>query len=222
VANKVPAMERLLKAAGERSRVAALARLGAAAESRRLLCSVRYPMKLHLGCGRRVLKGWLNVDMQHRPGVVAMRLPDGLSRFPDRSASFVYSSHMVEHIDYPDAVHRLATEILRILTPGGVFRMVVPGIERIIRAYVADDDAFFARQAERHPPSCTTRLEHLMYALQQHGEHKFGYDFETAEKFLRRAGYARIINSDFNASEFPELRIDYRGKDLSLFVEAVK
>jgi predicted SAM-dependent methyltransferase len=129
---------------------------------------------------------------------------------------------MVEHIDYPDEVHRLATEVHRILVPGGAMRFIVPGIERISRAYVADGRAFFEEQEWHHPPSCTTKMEHLMYAIQQHGEHKYGYDFETAEKFLKRAGFTHIINSSYNKSELPELRVDYRGENLSLFVDAVK
>ena len=179
--------------------------------------------KLHLGCGPEVLPGWINVDGNHHPGAAVMRLPSGLKRFPDNSISFVYCSHTVEHIDYPDEVHKLATEIRRILKPGGALRFVVPGIERIIRAYAADDEAFFREwQAPQHPPSCTTKMEHLMYALQQHGEHKYGYDFETAHKFLRRAGFTEIRDSFYNGSQFPELHVDYRGKDLSLFVDAVK
>ena len=79
-----------------------------------------------------------------------------------------------------------------------------------------------------HPPECTTKLEHLMYALQQHGEHKYGYDFETMSKLLRAAGFEQIVQSDCNASAFEELRIDYRrltddkGSYLSLYVDAIK
>ena len=179
-------------------------------------------VKLHLGSGPLVLPGWINIDAQRYPGVAVMRLPEGLKRFRTGIASFVYCSHMVEHVEYPDQVIRLAKEIHRILKPGGALRFVVPGIERIIRAYVSDDKEFFRNQEQFHPPHCTTKMEHLMYALQQDGEHKYGYDFETAQKFLRSAGFTRIVNSSYNESEFPELRIDYRGKDLSLFVEAVK
>lgn len=169
-----------------------------------------------------VLPGWINIDVQHYPGVAVMKLPAGLKRFPDNSASFVYCSHMIEHIEYPEQVAQFAMEIRRILKPKGALRFVVPGIERIIRAYVADDREFFKEQERLHPPSCTTKMEHLMYALQQGGEHKYGYDFETAQKFLQKSGFTRIVNSSYNASEFPELRVDYRGKDLSLFVDAVK
>lgn len=182
----------------------------------------RTPVKLHLGCGSKVLPGWINLDARSYPGVAVMLLPSGLKRISDSLVSFVYCSHMVEHIDYPDQVHQLASEIHRILKPGGVLRFVVPGIERIIRAYVADDNAFFKEQQQHHPPECTTKMEHLMYALQQSGEHKYGYDFETAQKFLQRAGFTQIKDSSYNESEFQELRVDYRGKDLSLFVDAVK
>src|SRR5205823_2825729 len=100
-------------------------------------------------------------------------------------------------------------------------RFVVPGIERIIRAYVANDGPFFEVQRSMHPAWCQTNLDQLMYALQQDGEHKYGYDFETAERLLLKAGFSRAIDSAYNKSEFPELLIDYRGENLSLFVDAV-
>jgi predicted SAM-dependent methyltransferase len=128
---------------------------------------------------------------------------------------------MLEHLDYPDEALALARELRRILVPGGAVRFVVPGIERIIRAYAADDKSFFEHQREHHPASCETNLEHLMYALQQDGDHKYGYDFETAKKLLTAAGFSRVVDSEFNQSEFQELRVDYRGENLSLFVDAV-
>ena len=106
--------------------------------------------------------------------------------------------------------------------PNGVLRILVPGIERIIRAYVANDEEFFRIQEQMHPSWCTTKLEHLLYAVQQNGEHKYGYDFETISKLLLQGGFKKIINSDYNQSQVEKLRIDYRGKDRSLFVDAVK
>jgi predicted SAM-dependent methyltransferase len=190
--------------------------------NKRLIRKAPRPLKLHLGSGSKMLPGFLNIDANYFPGAVRMRLPAGLRHFPGESVSFVYCSHMLSQLDYPDEVHRLAIEVHRILVPGGATRFVVPGIERIIRAYVANNHLFFKQQERHHPPSCTTKMEHLMYALQEDGRTKYGYDFETAEKFLRGAGFARIIDSDYNKSEFPELRVDYRGENLSLFVDAVK
>jgi predicted SAM-dependent methyltransferase len=127
----------------------------------RLISKAPHPLKLHLGSGPKTLPGFLNIDASYFPGVVRMRLPAGLRHFSDKSVSFIYCSHMVEHIDYPDEVHRLATEVHRILVPGGPMRFIVPGIERIIRPYVADDRAFFEEQERHHPPSCTTKMEHI-------------------------------------------------------------
>jgi hypothetical protein len=48
------------------------------------------------------------------------------------------------------------------------------------------------------------------------------------KKLLLMGGFTHIAQSDFNSSEFTELRIDYRavkdnhGNYLSLFVEAIK
>jgi len=185
-------------------------------------------LRLHLGCGPKVLPGWINVDMRLSRGILPGKLPRALTRFPSGSARFIYASHVLEHIEYPGEARFFAKECHRILARGGVLRIIVPGIEKIIRAYVAGDANFFAVQASLHPSDCTTKLEHLMYALQQHGEHKYGYDFETMSKLLGGVGFGKIVQSDCNASAFEELRIDYRsvtddqGNFLSLYVDAVK
>ena len=179
-------------------------------------------LKLHLGCGSKILKGWVNIDLKPREGVTVLRLPDGLKHFKDGSVRFIYASHIVEHLDYRTEAPALVKECYRLLAPGGVWRIMVPGIERILRAYVTDDAEFFKGQAQRHPAWCTTKLEHLMYALQQDGRHKYGYDFETMSKLLSAGGFQTIIHSDFNKSQAETLRIDYRGENLSLFVEARK
>ena len=185
-------------------------------------------LRLHLGCGPKVLDGWVNVDIRLSRRILTAKLPRALARFPSGSARFIYASHVVEHIEYPREAVLFAKECHRILVDGGALRIVVPGIEKIIRAYVADDADFFAIQASMHPPECTTKLEHLMYALQQGGAHKYGYDFETMSKLLGPVGFRKIVQSDYNASAFDELHIDYRGltdqegRYLSLYVDAIK
>jgi predicted SAM-dependent methyltransferase len=185
-------------------------------------------LRLHLGCGPRVLDGWVNIDARIRPHVLTMKLPRGLRRLGAASARYIYASHFLEHLEYPQTASALVKECHRLLVPGGVIRLVVPGIEKIIRAYVADNQAFFKIQAELHPAWCTTKLEHLMYALQLDGAHKYGYDFETLQKLLSQAGFREVLLSGYNQSTHDDLRIDYRsiqddaGGYLSLYVEAIK
>lgn len=185
-------------------------------------------LRLHLGCGAHLLPGWVNVDLAVSSELLAARLPRGLRRFSDASVRSIYASHVLEHVEYPGEARDFVCECHRILVPGGVLRIVVPDIELIIDAYARDDKDFFAIQARFHPHWCETKLEHLMYALQQDGAHKYGYDFATLEKLLAAARFARVVHSDVHASEFEDLRVDYReardnrGNDLSLYVDAVK
>ena len=185
-------------------------------------------LKLHLGCGPHLLPGWVNIDLALTRDILAAELPGGLRRFQDDSTRLIYASHVLEHIEYPIQAREFARECHRILAPGGIARIVVPDIELIIGAYARGDDEFFAIQAGMHPAWCTTKLEHLMYAVQQDGRHKYGFDFDTASKLLLEAGFNKVVRSDFGASESHELRVDYResrdnhGNDLSLYVEAVK
>jgi predicted SAM-dependent methyltransferase len=181
------------------------------------------PLRLHLGCGSKTLKGWVNIDSIWRPNVAVMTLPDDLRRFRKSSVEYIYASHLLEHLSYPKQVTALLTTCYQILEGGGVLRLAVPDIEAIINAYSRNDEAFFEVQSQLHPPWCTTKLEHLMYALQQDGEHRFGYDFETLQKVLLQSGFENIVRSSFGQSTFEALRVDYRDDHgLTLFVDAVK
>ena len=55
--------------------------------------------------------------------------------FEDNSVDAVYHSHVLEHIDR-EAVPGFLAEILRVLKPGGIHRIVVPDLESQARAYL--------------------------------------------------------------------------------------
>ncbi len=183
-------------------------------------------LKIHLGSGRELLEGWVNADGRLGRGILSMYFPRGLKRFPTGSARLIYCSHFLEHLEYPGPVLEFLRECHRILVPGGTIRILVPGIEKIIRAYSENDEGFFEVQASMHPDWCRSRLDHLMYALQMDGRHKYGYDIETMRNVLEEAGFDSVVESDHDASEIEELRIDYRGgrdhkgRYLSLYAEA--
>jgi len=180
--------------------------------------------KLHLACGNKILEDWINIDAIWRPNVVVSNLPRGLKLFKNNSIEYIYCCHFLEHLKYPKEVTSFLTTCYNLLKPGGVMRIAVPDIEKIIEAYMKNDKEFFEIQSQLHPPRCTTKLEHLMYALQQDGEHQYGYDFETLQKVLFQAGFDKITKSDFGQSTFEALNIDYSEdiKDLTLFTDAIK
>lgn len=86
--------------------------------------------RVNLGCGPRPEPGYINVDISKRDGGGSARGPDvihDLNQIPwpfeTSSVDEVRAFHILEHLINPlDA----ATEICRILRPGGVFKLQVP------------------------------------------------------------------------------------------------
>ena len=180
-------------------------------------------LKLHLGCGSRILDGWINIDIVKSDLRVAkLRLPEGLRKFPDQSVQFIYASHFLEHLDYPQKAFQFLKQCYRILVPKGIMRIVVPDIELLINKYFQDDKEFFKNQKRWHPSYCTTKLEHFMYALQQDGEHKYGYDYQTLKKVSELVGFNEAIKSEYGKDEIDKLAIDSDLGKVSLFVDLIK
>jgi predicted SAM-dependent methyltransferase len=91
---------------------------------------------LNVGCGSRFHPTWTNIDFTSScPGILAHDLRRGIP-FPDNTFDLVYHSHVLEHFERSRA-NGFMRECLRVLTPGGVVRVVVPDLERIAREYLA-------------------------------------------------------------------------------------
>jgi len=58
----------------------------------------------------------------------------------DGSADAVYHSHFLEHLE-PDRVPAFLAQVLRVLRPGGIHRVVVPDLAYYCRRYLDDLDA---------------------------------------------------------------------------------
>ena len=191
-------------------------------------------LKVHVGCGGHELPGWINID--NHPAPLAINLDWGLP-LPTGSARYVFVAHLLEHLFHPAQSSRLLGEIRRVLAPGGVVRIVVPDIEKYLRAYANGDEAFFAeRRRQRGLLAELTNLETLLPyagagatpdALFEH--HKFGYDFATLARAVERAGLVDVRRCGYQQSPHTELRVDdassnasaqHDGEHYSLFVEA--
>lgn len=207
-----------------------------AAQLRRLPSTQRSrALKVNIGAGRFPLKGWVNVDLP--PAQLGINLRWGLP-LRDNSVRYIFMSHVLEHFYYPGEALGILREIRRVLRPGGRVRIVVPDIEKWLVAYATNDTAFFTARKKAWPKSSQgTRLEQLLlYTGSGRGGapsfffgHKGGYDYETLHRLLQRAGFSRIVRSDYMRSSDAALRVDdhsavadasFQGGRYSLFVEA--
>ena len=81
--------------------------------------------RLQIGAGYNMLNGWLNTTLYpFAPGAVYL---DASQPFPLPSASFdyVFSEHVIEHIEFEEAALMLS-ESARILKSGGRIRLATP------------------------------------------------------------------------------------------------
>jgi hypothetical protein len=83
---------------------------------------------LHVGCGSNVFDDFVNTDIEGGDAYL-----DAISTFPipDETVDFVYSEHFIEHIKFSQAEVFL-DESLRVLSKGGVNRIVFPDLRKLI------------------------------------------------------------------------------------------
>lgn len=96
-------------------------------------------MKLHLGCGKRYLKGYIHVDIAEFEHIDYQLPIDDLSTFKDNTAEEIYASHVLEYFDRNDVINVL-TEWKRVLKPSGVLRLAVPNFPKLVEVYQSSKD----------------------------------------------------------------------------------
>lgn len=100
-------------------------------------------VKLNLGCGDKILPGYVNVDVaESRAGARPDVLCDlhALTPFEDNSADEILAVHVVEHFWRWEVADVLA-EWLRVLRPGGTMVLECPNLAAACEAFLADPDA---------------------------------------------------------------------------------
>lgn len=99
------------------------------------------PYRLHLGCGNIKLNGFCNVDALETIAADAIDDIRTLERFPDKSAQEIYACHVLEHFAH-DEVIPLLKRWHDVLQPGGIVRISVPDLDRIVRIYTKNWEHF--------------------------------------------------------------------------------
>ena len=91
-------------------------------------------MKLHLGCGKRFIPGYVHIDAVDFPHIDHVSSIDRLSFIGDNSIDVIYNCHVLEHFKRRD-VSRVLQEWRRVLKPGGTLRTSVPTFAALCSIY---------------------------------------------------------------------------------------
>jgi SAM-dependent methyltransferase len=200
------------------------------------------------GCGWSAPDGWANFDAS--PTLRFERLPllgrlftRNAERFPanvrvgdvvaglpvpDRSCDGVYASHVLEHLARDDFDAAL-DETLRILKPGGIFRLVVPDLEFAARTYVdaaANGDPAacdrFMRASSLGVERRRTGLSAPFVAWLGNSRHLWMWDYAGLAAALMAHGFDAIRRGAFNDCEDPAFcAVEQADRfDLAVCVEA--
>lgn len=153
---------------------------------------------------------------------------------PDGSVSAVYCSHVLEHLprnDIPAALYNT----LRILKPGGVFRLVVPDLYWRASLYVASAKNADPSAADQLMSNCRLGKRIKNQSILAIGKDYYGntahlwmYDFGALEALLEEAGFTAIRRCQLGDAEDPMFAgVEYRnrfleGDQYELAIEAMK
>lgn len=198
-------------------------------------------MKLNIGGqkGRKTLdkhgvKGWTILDV--RKGCEILHdVHEGPMPIEDNSVEAIYTSHTFEHI-FPDKLSDVLLDCRRVLQPGGKIRIVVPDIDRAVRAYAKGDVKYLKDKNNPTKPDFYPNdpIYYLMswfltYSLDGDlnrrlvGGHVNVFTPSSLKGWLSRAKFRDIKTMEFNScspvfkgSDFP------RYKNCSVYMEATK
>jgi SAM-dependent methyltransferase len=176
-------------------------------------------MKLHLGCGNKILDGFINIDVRPLEGVDIISDISKLDVIEDGTIELIYCSHVLEHFGR-NSYKKVLQNWYKKLKPGGILRIAIPNFEVIVEHYNKNKDINI--------------LLGLLYGGQTYEEnyHYCGWDFKSLSEDLLDVGFIKVNKYDWRQTEHSQID-DYsqsylphmdkiNGTLMSLNVEATK
>lgn len=183
---------------------------------------------IQYGCGLSCPEAWLNFDAS--PRLRAEKLPvvghllkfSGKTLFPQNvrygdivrglpvpaeSANAVYCSHVLEHLDRASLEVALKNTI-RMLKPGGVFRLIVPDLEWRARKFIelaesgkADANDWFMRATHLGEIQPSVGMRGRIIAAFGNSKHKWMWHHASMSKMLKQVGFVSVRKCEFGDAE---------------------
>lgn len=135
-----------------------------------------------------------------------------VKKFPFRSESVdaFFSSHVFEHV-YLYQFEHVLKEIYRTLKKNGVFRIVLPDLDYVIKLYDSKNPTkFLEYMYENHTKTLSKN------------SHKWMYSAEYLKGILEKHGFKDVKICKYRQTSFPPFILLDNRKDESIFLEAYK
>jgi len=142
-------------------------------------------LRLHLGCGDIHVDGYINVDYLKTKATDVVSDVTKLEKFEKGSASEIYACQILEHFSH-DEVPKILQRWFEVLASGGVLRISVPDIDKIVQIYIKNWEHF---RSGRNSPWVG-----LIYGGQkdQFDYHKTGFNAHWLRLLLTDAGFIDV------------------------------
>ncbi len=178
-------------------------------------------IKLNIGAGPFGEDGWVNIDTFKHTKISFTY--DCRKKIPFKTATVhkIRCEHFLEHMDKIYETPIFLAECKRVLKNDGILRIIVPDIEKYIKAYYENNWKIVGLDIDSMPE--WQGAEVLSHIFRQGGEHKFGYDFHSISNLLYDVGFKKVLKSEFAKSFDSDLKNDQHNHQLySLYVDAIK
>lgn len=169
---------------------------------------------LHIGCGARIIPGWHNIDLDP-PADTILDVRQGLP-YTDGSVSLIYSEHHHEHLTLEEG-NMLLSEYYRVLKPGGVLRISVPSLNKLLEMYINSNTTWASAVGWAPETPC----QMVNQAMRLWG-HQFLFDHTELYMCLERAGFSDVRGKLWGDTQVPDMVVEGRPDLGELIFEATK
>jgi len=169
--------------------------------------------KINYGCGPKLMKNWLNVDLciNDKRGFLTANVDlRGKHPFLDNQFQYGFAEDFIEHLSQSDQILFLQ-EVFRTFKRGGVLRLSFPGLEGILKEHYKQgyyDDILWARQ------QAYLQWRHINYPNRK-----------EIVLICKQIGFKSVRFVKYGKSTFKELKdleTRYLQKSVNTYVEIIK
>jgi predicted SAM-dependent methyltransferase len=159
------------------------------------MVSARGGIRLHIGCGKRKLAGWVNADIA--PGLGDIEFDLQRDELPAHAYREIYGSHVLEHC-WAEETPKILSKLLNALLPGGTLRLSVPDLRLVLKNCV-----------DSHAYGDSGSAQRVVFGgdagrgVSEPDRHKQVFWREHLERLLMEAGFVNV--RDWGKGQYPAI-----------------